>query len=82
MRRGRPMADLTLSVGEREQLVCLTRSRSMPHALVTRAQIVLLATNLPMYESCGRLYAHGLAGGSGAAKGLSDVQRAGLLSTV
>jgi hypothetical protein len=44
--------------------------------------IVLLATNLPMYESCGRLYACGLAGGSELAEGVSDVKRAGLLSTL
>ena len=57
MRRGRPMADLTLSAEEREQLVCLSRSRSMPHALVTRAQIVLLAadgwTNTAIAEKLG-----------------------------
>jgi hypothetical protein len=44
--------------------------------------IVLLATNLPLYESCGRLYARGLAGGSECAEGLSDVHRAALLSTL
>ncbi len=42
---GRPLAPLSLSPAEREQLVALTRSRSMPHALVTRAQIVLLAAD-------------------------------------
>jgi len=32
--------------------------------LANEKGIVLLSTNLPMYESCGRLYAHGLPGGS------------------
>jgi predicted transcriptional regulator len=43
--------------------------------------IVVLATNLGMFESCGRLYAGGLAGVGELAEGLSDVKRAGLLST-
>ena len=48
-------------------------------ALAQEEGIVLLATNLPLYESCGRLYARGLPGGSERAEGLSDVKRAGLL---
>jgi hypothetical protein len=44
--------------------------------------IVLLSTNLPMYESCGRLYACGLPGGSELEKGLRDATRAPLLSTL
>lgn len=32
-------------------------------ALAKERGIVLLATRLPLYESCGRLYAHGLVGG-------------------
>ena len=51
-------------------------------ALAQEEGIVLLATNLPLYESCGRLYARGLPGGSERAEGLSDVKRAGLLSTL
>jgi putative transposase len=43
MPRGRPLPALVLSPSERDQLVALTRSRSMPHALVTRARLVLLA---------------------------------------
>jgi len=50
--------------------------------LATKEGILLLTTNLTMYESCGRLYARGLAGGSERAEGLSDVKRAGLLSTL
>ncbi len=47
MPRGRPKRELTLSVSEREQLVAMTRSRSrsLPHALVRRAQIVLLSAD-------------------------------------
>jgi len=43
MPRGRPVAPVTLSAAERAELEGVTRSRSMPHALVTRARIVLLA---------------------------------------
>ncbi len=42
---GRPLSPLTVSPAERDQLVALIRSRSMPHALVTRARIVLLAAD-------------------------------------
>ena len=44
--------------------------------------IVMLWTNLPMYESCGRLYQHGLPGGSELEGGLRDAERAPLLSTL
>ncbi|HXK36915.1 MAG TPA: IS630 family transposase [Candidatus Paceibacterota bacterium] len=43
MARGRPLRELTLSPAEREQLVAITRSRSMPQSLVKRARIILLA---------------------------------------
>ena len=43
MARGRPKHELTLSPSEREQLLSMKRSRSLPHALVKRAQIVLMA---------------------------------------
>ncbi len=39
---GRPLAPLTLSKSEREELLSITRSRSMPQSLATRARIVLL----------------------------------------
>ncbi len=45
MARGRPLRELTLSPSERDQLVSITRSRSMPQALVTRARIILLAAD-------------------------------------
>ncbi len=45
MARGRPLRVLTLSSSERDQLISLTRARSMPHALVTRARIILLAAD-------------------------------------
>lgn len=45
MPRGRPKQVLVLSPLEREQLVSMTRSRSMPHPLVRRAQIVLMAVD-------------------------------------
>jgi hypothetical protein len=51
-------------------------------ALAQEEGIVLLATNLTLYESCGRLYAHGLAGGGELeAEGFCDVKRADLLPT-
>ena len=45
MAMGRPIAPLKVSPAIRAQLEGITRSRSMPHALVRRAQIVLLAAN-------------------------------------
>ena len=57
MRTGRPRQTLSLSKAEREQLLSIRRSRSMPHALVTRARIVLLAdkgrANTAIAESVG-----------------------------
>jgi len=43
MARGRPKPALVVTPAEQEQLVALTRSRTMPHGLVRRARIVLLA---------------------------------------
>ena len=40
---GRPKAPLVLSDEERSQLNAVAKSRSLPHALVTRAGLVLLA---------------------------------------
>lgn len=45
MPRGRPLLALSVSRSERDQLVALTRARSMPQALVTRARIILLAAD-------------------------------------
>ena len=45
MTQGRPLVPLTVSPAEREELVSITRSRSMPQALATRARIVLLAAD-------------------------------------
>jgi putative transposase len=41
MPRGRPIAPIVLSDDEKSQLLSLARSRSLPHGLVQRAQIVL-----------------------------------------
>jgi len=43
MRTGRPKKPIILSDQEHEQLTSIVRSRSLPHGLVTRAQIVLMA---------------------------------------
>ena len=43
MPKGRPLRPLSLSPNERDILQSMTRSRSLPHALVQRARIVLLA---------------------------------------
>jgi len=43
MARGRPLTPLTLSPQQHDQLTSIARSRSMPHALVRRARIILLA---------------------------------------
>ena len=45
--------------------ICFVRGkRPLPEtvALAETMAIPLLCTSLPMYESCGRLYGHGLAG--------------------
>ena len=43
MKTGRPKLPIMLSDQEQEQLTSMVRSRSLPHGLVTRAHIVLLA---------------------------------------
>ena len=45
MRTGRPKEPIVLSEEEREQLNGIANSRSMPHGLVRRARIVLLAAD-------------------------------------
>ena len=54
---GRPNTALTISPSERSQLRSIVRSRSLPHALVRRAQIVLLsaagAANREVARHCG-----------------------------
>ena len=41
MPRGRPVARISLSESEESELRSLARSRTLPHSLVLRAQIVL-----------------------------------------
>src|SRR4030043_624565 len=43
MRTGRPKSPITLSKEENEQLISIANSRSLPHGLVRRARIVLMA---------------------------------------
>lgn len=43
MRTGRPKLPVVLSKEEEEQLKSMVRSRSLPHGLITRAHIVLMA---------------------------------------
>jgi putative transposase len=43
MRTGRPKAPIVLSKEEDEQLKSIANSRSLPHGLVNRAHIVLMA---------------------------------------
>jgi putative transposase len=54
---GRPLAPLVLSKSEREELLAITRSRSMPQSIATRARIILMAaegaTNTDVAESLG-----------------------------
>ena len=42
---GRPLAPLDLTESDREQLESIANSRSLPHGLVRRAEIVLLAAD-------------------------------------
>jgi transposase len=54
---GRPNTALMISEAEKEDLKAIVRSRSMPHALVRRAQIVLMsadgASNRVVARACG-----------------------------
>ena len=54
---GRPSTALGISDADREQLAALVRSQSMPHALVRRAQMVLLSgegrSNREVARRCG-----------------------------
>ena len=43
MARGRPVQSIELTPQTREQLIAITRSRSLPHGLVRRAKIILMA---------------------------------------
>jgi putative transposase len=45
MARGRPIAPIVLSSKQHDELASMARSRSLPHALVQRAQIILLAAD-------------------------------------
>jgi DNA-binding CsgD family transcriptional regulator len=42
---GRPGITVEVSAGEREQLLAMSRSRSLPHSLVRRAKIILMAAD-------------------------------------
>ncbi len=43
MARGRPKKPIILSEQAREQLTSIVRSHSLPHGLVRRAQVILMA---------------------------------------
>jgi hypothetical protein len=45
MMTGRPKKPITLSAEEREQLSAIANSRSLPHGLVRRVNIALLAAD-------------------------------------
>ena len=51
MRTGRPKSALTLSKQEHEQLKVISNSRSLPHGLVTRAKIILMAAQGATHRS-------------------------------
>lgn len=51
---GRPVVPLALSEETLHELETLSRSRSLPHALVRRAQIILLAAEGMSHEDIGR----------------------------
>lgn len=57
MKTGRPKTPIILSVQEQEQLRAMVNSRSLPHGLITRARIVLMAaegtTNNEISEEIG-----------------------------
>ena len=47
------------------EVICFVRGKKPPWEtieLAKKKKIVLMSSNLPMFESCGRLYTHGLPG--------------------
>jgi len=68
----------TADVAEVRAIVYVRGKRPDPDAveLAQEKGMVLLATGLPMFEACGRLYARGLRGGSEMEEGWSDGARA------
>ncbi len=53
MAMGRPLTPLELSASDREQLQSMAQSRSLPHGLVRRAEIILLAAEGWPHEAIG-----------------------------
>ncbi len=74
----------TADVAEVKGIVYVRGKWPEPEAveLAKEKGIVLLATKLPMYESCGKLYASGLAGGGERGGDRGDVCRAPVPATV
>jgi predicted transcriptional regulator len=72
----------TAEIAEVKAIVYVRGKRPDKEAmdLAKERGMVLLSTDLPMYESCGRLYASGLRGGSELREGLRDAAGAPLLS--
>jgi len=68
----------TADVAEVRAIVYVRGKQPDPEAveLAREKGLVLLATRLPMFEACGRLYALGLRGGSEIEEDWSDGDRA------
>ena len=49
MARGRPVQPINLSEDDKFQLQLVARSRSLPHGLVRRAKIILMAVRVPHF---------------------------------
>jgi hypothetical protein len=50
------------------EIICFVRGKKPQEGTVELAKsknVILIGTDLPMFESCGRLYKHGLKGCSG-----------------
>ena len=61
-----PQAIRTAEISE-VKVVCLVRAKQPSEEVIALARengIILLATSLPMFESCGKLYKNGLMGHS------------------
>ena len=59
-----PQVIYTVEIADIE-VVCFVRGKRPPEETIRLAEqkgIILLRTNLPMFESCGRLFQHGLKG--------------------
>jgi predicted transcriptional regulator len=74
----------TAEIAEVPAIVFVRGKFPSPQAieLAEEKEIVLMATNLPLYESCGRLYHCGLSGGFDILKDRANSEKKSIHSTI